>query len=104
MAELRARPPYSYRDDPTLPRFDDGTPLAIADGDCKLCATGGPIIARLNREHVFRIGGSSRRTALHSFVTTELEPHPESGLFLRRKDILTEGVHQHEGRAPGPHL
>ena len=39
-----------------LPRFDDGTPLAIVDGDCKLCASGARIIARLNREHVFRIG------------------------------------------------
>ena len=56
MAELRTRPLYSYRDDPAVPHFDDGGPVAIMDGECVLCATGARAIARFDRERCFRIG------------------------------------------------
>lgn len=32
--------PYSYRDDPAVPRFDDTRPLIIFDGLCVLCSSG----------------------------------------------------------------
>lgn len=32
--------PYSYRSDPAVPRFDDGAPLLIFDGECVLCSAG----------------------------------------------------------------
>ena len=54
MAELRPRPPYSYRDDPAVPRFDDGGTVAIMDGECVLCAAGARAIARFDRERLFR--------------------------------------------------
>ena len=31
---------YSYRSDPTAPRFDDSVPLIIFDGKCVLCSSG----------------------------------------------------------------
>lgn len=31
---------YSYRDDPSVPSFDDSQPLIIFDGLCVLCSTG----------------------------------------------------------------
>ena len=31
---------YSYRADPSVPPFDDGTPIVIFDGLCVLCSTG----------------------------------------------------------------
>ncbi|MBS0233509.1 MAG: DUF393 domain-containing protein [Proteobacteria bacterium] len=31
---------YSYRNDPTVPAFDDGRPLVIFDGLCVLCSGG----------------------------------------------------------------
>ena len=31
---------YSYRDDPSVPAFDDAAPLIIFDGLCLLCSTG----------------------------------------------------------------
>lgn len=31
---------YSYRDDPSVPPFDDSQPLIIFDGLCVLCSTG----------------------------------------------------------------
>ena len=32
--------PYSYRDDPVVPSFDDTRPLIIFDGLCVLCSSG----------------------------------------------------------------
>jgi len=31
---------HSYRTDPTVPRFDDSTPIVIFDGHCVLCSEG----------------------------------------------------------------
>ncbi len=34
------QPPYSYRSDPAVPKFDDSQPLLIFDGLCVLCSSG----------------------------------------------------------------
>ncbi|MBA2124785.1 hypothetical protein DLM45_00915 [Hyphomicrobium methylovorum] len=34
------RLPYSYRNDPAVPPFDDTSPLVIFDGHCVLCSAG----------------------------------------------------------------
>ena len=31
---------YSYRNDPSVPAFDDSRPLVIFDGECVLCSNG----------------------------------------------------------------
>jgi predicted DCC family thiol-disulfide oxidoreductase YuxK len=40
--ELNQMPaiPYSYRNDPSVPAFDDTAPIVIFDGLCVLCASG----------------------------------------------------------------
>lgn len=83
MARLRARPPFSYRDDPEVPGFDDGGPIAFMDGDCALCTGGARIIARLDRERMFRICPIS--TSLGTAVVRHyglLPEDPETRLFL----------------------
>ena len=47
--------PYSYRDDPAVPAFDDSRPIAFVDGQCALCTTGARLIARFDRKQEFRI-------------------------------------------------
>jgi len=32
--------PYSYRNDPAVPAFDDTAPIVIFDGLCVLCSSG----------------------------------------------------------------
>ena len=32
--------PYSYRDDPAVPAFDDSSPIVVFDGLCVLCSSG----------------------------------------------------------------
>jgi predicted DCC family thiol-disulfide oxidoreductase YuxK len=83
MAELRARPLYSYRDDPAVPDFDDRGPVAIMDGDCALCASEARVIARLDRKREFRIGRTQSLLGSALVRHYELEPQdPETWLFI----------------------
>ena len=83
MAELRTRTLYSYRDDPAVPHFDDGGPVAIMDGECVLCATGARAIARFDRERCFRIGRTQSALGAALVRHYGLEPDdPETWLYL----------------------
>lgn len=37
---MKVRQGYSYRQDPAVPDFDDGSPIVIFDGMCVLCSSG----------------------------------------------------------------
>ena len=83
MAELRPQPRYSYRDDPAVPRFDDNGPIAVMDGECALCANGARVIARLDRERVFRVCPIQSRLGAALVRHYGLEPgDPETWLFM----------------------
>ena len=64
----------------------------------------GPYHPRLNREHVFRIGRSSRRTALHSFVTTDSNRTLKAGSSCAQGHCHRRGVHRQEGELFAPTL
>jgi predicted DCC family thiol-disulfide oxidoreductase YuxK len=83
MATLRARPPFSYRDDPAVPDFDDSGPVAFMDGDCALCTGGARVIARLDRDRAFRICpiGTPLGTAMVRHYGLEPDD-PETWLLL----------------------
>lgn len=51
---LSARPRYSYRDDRSVPAFDDGKPLIVLDGVCVLCSRVMREIASRDRAARFR--------------------------------------------------
>ncbi|MEM8956374.1 MAG: DUF393 domain-containing protein [Pseudomonadota bacterium] len=55
MADLAPRAKHAYRDDPDVPAFEDGGPIAVMDGDCALCSWGARSISRLDRKGEFRI-------------------------------------------------
>jgi predicted DCC family thiol-disulfide oxidoreductase YuxK len=83
MADLRARPPYSYRDDPAVPTFDDRGQIAILDGECALCASGARAIARFDRKRLFRIGRTQSALGAALVRHYGLEPeNPETWLYL----------------------
>lgn len=48
MPELKIAP-YSYRDDPAVPGFDDSVALFIFDGTCVLCSGGASFLMRHDR-------------------------------------------------------
>ena len=48
MPELQ-HAPYSYRDDPAVPAFDDSRALFVFDGTCVLCSGGAAVVMRHDR-------------------------------------------------------
>ncbi len=46
---LSGMPPYSYRDDPQVPRFPDDKGLIVFDGVCVLCTRLGAVRAETRR-------------------------------------------------------
>ncbi|KRS12734.1 thiol-disulfide oxidoreductase [Roseovarius atlanticus] len=50
-----ARPPYSFRDDPAVPEFDDSRIVVVMDAECALCSRAARRIARLDTEDLVRI-------------------------------------------------
>ena len=49
------REPYSFRNDPAVPEFDDSGPVAVMDADCAVCSWGARMIHRLDRSGTVRI-------------------------------------------------
>lgn len=46
--------PHSYRDDASVPRFDDAHPIVVFDGVCVLCSASIQFILRHDRATAFR--------------------------------------------------
>ena len=46
--------PHSYRDDASVPPFDDARPIVVFDGVCVLCSSSIQFILRRDSEKVFR--------------------------------------------------
>jgi predicted DCC family thiol-disulfide oxidoreductase YuxK len=74
---------HSYRDDPTVPPFDDSAPVAVMDAQCAICSWGARMIHRLDR------AGTTRICPIQSPLGTALLQHygldpkdPTSWLFL----------------------
>ncbi len=61
MPEL-PRVPYSYREDPDVPAFDDSSVLFVFDGVCVLCSGGAALLMRHDRHA--RVNFTPARSAL----------------------------------------
>ena len=83
MAVVADRTAYSYRDDPSVPNFDDGGYIAVMDGDCALCSWGARTIAKLDKAEAFRICPTQSTIGKALVRHYELDPEdPETWLFL----------------------
>lgn len=47
--------PFSFRNDPAVPSFDDTAPIAVMDADCALCCWGARMLHRLDQSGTVRI-------------------------------------------------
>ncbi|QFT96829.1 hypothetical protein FIU85_05920 [Roseovarius sp. THAF8] len=78
-----ARQPYSFRDDPAVPGFDDGRIVVVMDAGCALCSRAARRIARLDKEDRVRIapmqGGLGRALLEHCGLDAE---DPASWLMI----------------------
>lgn len=75
--------PYSYRDDPAVPPFDDSTPVAVMDAECAICSWGARMIHRLDRAGTTRICPIQSPLGSALLCHYGLDPQdPSSWLFL----------------------
>ena len=83
MHQLVVRQAYAYRDDPSVPLFDDGGPVVILDATCARCSAGARLISFFDGKHQFRfcpVRTPTGRAVLRHFG---LDPEdPESWLYL----------------------
>ena len=49
------REPFSYRSDPTVPKFPDDRPIIIFDGYCALCSGWAKFVLRHDAKGVYRL-------------------------------------------------
>ena len=78
---------YSYRSDPSVPKFDDSEPLLIFDGHCVLCSSG--VAWMLKRDP----HGTCRFAAIQSSLPQALYRH--YGLDAETFDtfmVLADGI------------
>ncbi|MGB5557083.1 MAG: DUF393 domain-containing protein [Paracoccaceae bacterium] len=47
--------PFSFRDDPVVPKFDDSAPVAVMDAECAVCSWGARMVHRLDHSGKVRI-------------------------------------------------
>ncbi|MGM9403647.1 thiol-disulfide oxidoreductase DCC family protein [Aliiroseovarius sp. KMU-71] len=74
---------YTYRNDPGIPDFDDGAPVAVMDAECALCSWGARMIHRLDRTGLVRICPVQSDLGAALMVHYGLDPaDPVSWLFL----------------------
>ncbi len=75
--------PFSYRQDPQVPRFDDAAPVAVMDAECALCCRGARTIHRLDRTGTVRICPIQTPLGAALLRHYGLEPKdPTSWLFI----------------------
>ena len=69
-----SRPPYSYRDDPALPRFPDDRPIIIFDGYCALCSGWAQFVLRHDRQGRYRLLAAQSPLGQALYVHYGLDP------------------------------
>jgi predicted DCC family thiol-disulfide oxidoreductase YuxK len=69
------RAPYSYRDDPAVPRFPDDRPIIVFDGHCALCTGWARAVLKHDRAGKFRLLPAQSRLGHALYVHYGLDPH-----------------------------
>lgn len=54
--------PYSYKNDPAVPAFDDSHPLLVFDGKCVLCSGGAAKMVQWDKKEGFRYATAQSKT------------------------------------------
>lgn len=74
---------YSWRDDPTIPAFDDTRILVVMDAECALCSAAARRIASLDQRDQVRIATSQSPVGKALLRHFDLAPtNPETWLML----------------------
>ncbi len=75
--------PYSYRNDDTIPAFDDSSPIVFMDGECVLCSKAARLLSKMDKRQEFKICPTQSPLGQVMFKHYDLSPtDPESWLYL----------------------
>ena len=73
-ARIAAQPVYSYRADPSVPKFDDARALIVYDGVCILCSGAMRVIAARDRVGHFQFASAQSMLGQALFRHYDLDP------------------------------
>lgn len=77
------RKPYSYRDDASVPPFNDSVPLAVMDANCAICSWGARMLHRIDGAGTTQIAPVQSLLGQALLRHYGLDPNdPSSWLFL----------------------
>lgn len=71
---LATKPPFSYRQDPSVPDFPDDKPLIVFDGICVLCTGFARFVVRHDRAQQFRFASTQSNLGQALFRHYNLDP------------------------------
>ena len=81
------REPYSYRDDPAVPKFADDHPVIIFDGHCVLCSRSAQFVLRHDPRGIYRMLAAQTPLGRALYVHYGLDPHDYESMIL-----ITDGI------------
>jgi len=76
------RGPYSYRDDPAVPKFPDDRPVIIFDGHCVLCSRSAQFVLRHDRHGHYRMLAAQTPLGYALYVHYGLDPRDYESMIL----------------------
>jgi predicted DCC family thiol-disulfide oxidoreductase YuxK len=88
------RAPYSYRDDPAVPRFADDRPVIIFDGECVLCSGSAQFVMRHDGRKVYRLLAAQTPLGRALYAHFDLDAQDYETMIL-----LADGVAQLKSEA-----
>ena len=80
--DTTARRPYSYRDDPAVPKFADDRPVIIFDGHCVLCSRSAQFVLRHDKRGTYRLLAAQTPLGHALYVHFGLDPHDYESMIL----------------------
>jgi predicted DCC family thiol-disulfide oxidoreductase YuxK len=86
--------PYSYRDDPAVPKFADDRPFIIFDGHCVLCSRSAQFVLRHDVRGIYRMLAAQTPLGRALYVHYGLDPLDYETMIL-----IADGVPQLKSEA-----
>jgi predicted DCC family thiol-disulfide oxidoreductase YuxK len=74
--------PYSYRDDPAVPKFADDRPVIIFDGHCVLCSRSAQFVLRHDVRGIYRMLAAQTPLGRALYVHYGLDPLDYESMIL----------------------
>jgi len=81
--------PYSYRDDPAVPKFADDRPIIIFDGHCVLCSRSAQSVLRHDKRGAYRLLAAQTPLGHALYVHFGLDPDDYESMILIADGVPT---------------